>query len=553
MAYPTNKQTIKKNWVNDTPVVNDHPNEHNLVATIVEALQDKVGITNDTNESSIDFKLSGIPEGEKAGTTGATQIVQDNLDDHEGDTSNPHSVTKTQVGLGNVTNDAQVTLTGDQTVAGIKTFSSSPIVPDPTTSTQAVNKQSMDNAISTAIADVVAETKETVGLLTQGKFIDSFESEFKFNHKMLAAETTNTGSSAVDSSDTLDGVSFIGLRADGADVYFYDMTLSGTVYTVNQTITVSNLNVTEGIVRYINSTTAIIAYTLTGTVYVHYLVKTGGTWAVTLNATKAVATVQVVSDIFVDGNLFYVASTTNVATGAGSIASIDRFAYISGNLVADATYSSSVISGYLNHVGLVLNTNGIATLVHASGGSIARFTYTSGSTTLVTNTSGLGGETSVKIIDGTRILTASGTTIKIYTYNGTTHVLESNPDSLPTINTTGVTFAYFNSTLFNFAKKVVLTSTGFENSIEDVTAQGHLGYIVSQTQTLNTNHFDLVVSGSTGNNGTFVPTGTPTLNKVLITTRPTTSGNQTCTISSSLPDRQGHDWMVKGSNYYLGL
>jgi hypothetical protein len=38
-----------------------------------------------------------------------------------------------------------VKLTGDQTVAGVKTFSSSPIVPTPTTNTQASNKSYTDN------------------------------------------------------------------------------------------------------------------------------------------------------------------------------------------------------------------------------------------------------------------------------------------------------------------------------------------------------------------------------------------------------------------------
>lgn len=36
------------------------------------------------------------------------QTAQGAIDDHKGDTNNPHSVTKTQVGLGNVTDDAQV-------------------------------------------------------------------------------------------------------------------------------------------------------------------------------------------------------------------------------------------------------------------------------------------------------------------------------------------------------------------------------------------------------------------------------------------------------------
>lgn len=53
--------------------------------------------------------------------------------------------------------DAEVVkLTGAQTVAGVKTFSSSPIIPAAATSTQAANKGQMDTAISTAVAAAVA-------------------------------------------------------------------------------------------------------------------------------------------------------------------------------------------------------------------------------------------------------------------------------------------------------------------------------------------------------------------------------------------------------------
>jgi hypothetical protein len=40
---------------------------------------------------------------------------------------------------------AVVHLTGNETVAGIKTFSSSPIVPTPTTDTQAATKKYVDD------------------------------------------------------------------------------------------------------------------------------------------------------------------------------------------------------------------------------------------------------------------------------------------------------------------------------------------------------------------------------------------------------------------------
>jgi len=45
-----------------------------------------------------------------------------------------------------------VGLTGDETVAGIKTFSSSPVVPSATTSGQATNKGQMDTALALRVA-----------------------------------------------------------------------------------------------------------------------------------------------------------------------------------------------------------------------------------------------------------------------------------------------------------------------------------------------------------------------------------------------------------------
>jgi microcystin-dependent protein len=44
-----------------------------------------------------------------------------------------------------------VKLTGDQTVAGVKTFSSSPVVPTPTTATQAANKSFVDSLMPSGV------------------------------------------------------------------------------------------------------------------------------------------------------------------------------------------------------------------------------------------------------------------------------------------------------------------------------------------------------------------------------------------------------------------
>lgn len=133
-----------------------------------QALQDAKDYT-DTEVSTLDSSLATvaktgsyddltnkptIPSIAGLATEAQVQDVQDNLDAHEADASNPHSVTKAQVGLGNVSNLAPadmpvstatqtalnakanasdtVNLTGDQTVAGVKTFTSAPIAPSGT-------------------------------------------------------------------------------------------------------------------------------------------------------------------------------------------------------------------------------------------------------------------------------------------------------------------------------------------------------------------------------------------------------------------------------------
>jgi hypothetical protein len=128
-----------------------------------------VGLGNADNTSDLNKPISTATQA--ALDTKATTTA---LDAHANSTSNPHSVTKAQVGLGNAenTSDADkpvstaqqtalnakanasdtVNLTGNQTVAGVKTFSSSPIVPTATTTTQAVNKAQMDTADAAHVA-----------------------------------------------------------------------------------------------------------------------------------------------------------------------------------------------------------------------------------------------------------------------------------------------------------------------------------------------------------------------------------------------------------------
>jgi hypothetical protein len=66
-----------------------------------------------------------------------------------------------------------VKLTGAQTIADIKTFSSSPVVPTATTSGQAANKGQMDTAISTAVSAAVAPATLAPTLLVAGTSVSA--------------------------------------------------------------------------------------------------------------------------------------------------------------------------------------------------------------------------------------------------------------------------------------------------------------------------------------------------------------------------------------------
>jgi hypothetical protein len=80
-----------------------------------------------------------------AGKTGVVSLVKGDVGlanvDNTSDANKPIS-TATQTAL-----NTKVDTTTNQTIAGIKTFSSSPIVPTPTAVNQAVNKQYVDNMV----------------------------------------------------------------------------------------------------------------------------------------------------------------------------------------------------------------------------------------------------------------------------------------------------------------------------------------------------------------------------------------------------------------------
>lgn len=80
--------------------------------------------------------------------------------DNTSDANKPIS-TATQTALNTKANDSAVVhKTGNESISGIKTFADSPVVPTPTTATQAANKQYVDDAISGIPDELVFNVKD---------------------------------------------------------------------------------------------------------------------------------------------------------------------------------------------------------------------------------------------------------------------------------------------------------------------------------------------------------------------------------------------------------
>jgi hypothetical protein len=116
--------------------------------------------------------------------------------------------------------NTQVSLTGNQTVAGVKTFSSSPIVPNATTSTQAVNKSQLDAVAAASGGMTLLGTLNTTSGSTQtlsGLNLTSYQRVYvRFDSSLASGSTIRiNGADATDnlgtSSSNLKGFGWIDL------------------------------------------------------------------------------------------------------------------------------------------------------------------------------------------------------------------------------------------------------------------------------------------------------------------------------------------------------
>ena len=152
--------------------------------------------------------------------------TQAELDQHTANTSNPHSVTKAQVGLGNVddTSDANkgisaatqnalnlkaidsdvVHRTGNESIADNKIFTASPVVPAPIGMNYAVNRGYLETYVGQQVSSVSGRTGAGVQNLTelsalpanervdrQIRLVEDEGATFRFDAESLAAPQTN--------------------------------------------------------------------------------------------------------------------------------------------------------------------------------------------------------------------------------------------------------------------------------------------------------------------------------------------------------------------------
>ena len=103
-----------------------------------------MGLTKDTNDYDIIEKLDTLPNANDGLTPAQLKAKYDEGNNAQ-QTYNNDTLTEEIDAL----DTANVKLTGAQEIAGVKTFTSSPIVPTPTTDTQVANKVYIDSGTST--------------------------------------------------------------------------------------------------------------------------------------------------------------------------------------------------------------------------------------------------------------------------------------------------------------------------------------------------------------------------------------------------------------------
>ncbi len=170
-------------------------------------LQDALAEKSDVGHTHVASEITDFQDAVTANTT-----VQENADDianHVSDSNNPHAVTKTQVGLGNVTNDAQVKRSEMGANSGVATLdaggklSSSQIPAIAITDVFVVNSQASMLALTAEIGDVAVRTdlNKTFILKTAGATVLANWQEMLTPTDLVISVNGRTGAITLSVSD----------------------------------------------------------------------------------------------------------------------------------------------------------------------------------------------------------------------------------------------------------------------------------------------------------------------------------------------------------------
>ena len=97
-----------------------------------------------------------------------------------------------------IANAGAVALVGDQTVAGVKTFSSSPVIPSPTTDMQAATKKYVDDKDATNVHLTGNETVAGVKTFSSSPIVPTPTTDMQTSTKKYVDDTVNTHKSSAD-------------------------------------------------------------------------------------------------------------------------------------------------------------------------------------------------------------------------------------------------------------------------------------------------------------------------------------------------------------------
>ena len=574
--FPTNLDTIKKDWANDSPVKDTHPSEHNLVAESVEALEAKVGVDGSAVTTTHDYKLSGITVSAKALSDTANQSVAgvftfaQNLIIPIAPTEDTHATSKKYV---DDLDESNVKIDGDNQFTGENIFDEPVKVPNAVVDGDAVNKEDLDTAVE-------GINKESVGLFTQGEFIDTLtglDLSFRNTATMIEATVTEPYGSQHRTTSSFDGINVFAGRLNTAagDAYLeygtYDDS-TDVLTAVETQYEVSGNDPDNIFVKAISATQAVYIEQ-DGTVGRILL----GTWGGASLSKGALATFTIPSGYSpcdvrkLSATEFLLLYEDNAvgfrvfrATLSGTTWTIDgSYGGVGYKDVAVSLTQNSTFFLDDDHVICELTTDHAVSIYDISGTPSLAVSYTDAD---------LLAEEDLTTSSWTQLLWHSDTLFSVKMTNGSAGRMIFSWNGTDTITperfyTTSRNFAYgqtinIGDTEVDFAyidtsdsyRQTASDTGSFENAIIDTTASGHLQKIASSSAT-SSSCSDIIITGTTNNDGTYSPTTSlyTSPNKLTFASPQFTDvGIENCDIKLDLSDAGGKVWELKGSNYYLG-